>query len=129
VNDYVDLGLTFEHFYARKTMLVKAAEGFVHFPGGYGTLDELSEALVLIQTGKVMHFPAVLVGREYWQGLLEWVHERLLPAQTISPADEELVFLVDEPAEAVHVVVDCYERACAQPQAEAVEAAARATQN
>ena len=129
VNDYVDLGLTFRHFYARKTMLVKAAEGFVLFPGGYGTLDELFEALVLIQTGKVMHFPAVLVGREYWQGLLDWVHERLLPAQTIAAADEELVSVVDEPAEAVRVVIECYERACAQPQAEAVEAAARATQS
>ncbi len=131
LNDYVDFGLTFEHFYARKTMLVKAAEGFVLFPGGFGTLDELFEALVLIQTGKVFHFPVVLVGRDYWQGLLDWIDSRLLQAGTISPADEELLVVTDEPAEAVETVVECYERACAQPeaQAEAMEAAASEASN
>jgi len=131
-NRYVDLGLTFHHFYARKTMLVKAAEGFVLFPGGFGTLDELFEALVLIQTGKVFHFPVVLVDRSYWEGLLEWIHERLLPAGTIAPPDEELLLVTDDPAEAVANVVDCYARACAaqaQPQAEAMEASAREAAN
>src|SRR6185436_18682634 len=69
-NPYVDVGVTFRHFYTRKVMLVKAAEGFVLFPGGFGTLDELFESLTLIQTTKVLHFPAVLVGTEYWGGLL-----------------------------------------------------------
>ena len=127
LNEYVDLGVTFRHFYARKTMLVKASEGFVLFPGGFGTLDELFESLVLIQTGKVFHFPVVLVGRDFWQGLLRWIHERLLPARAIAPADEELLFVTDDPAEVVATVVECYERACAQPQAEAIEATAEAS--
>src|SRR5213078_5052175 len=77
-NGYVDLGMTFRHFYARKTMFVKAAEGFVVFPGGFGTADELFEALTLIQTGKVMHFPVVLFDSDYWGELLEWVKGKLL---------------------------------------------------
>jgi uncharacterized protein (TIGR00730 family) len=129
-NPYVDLGLTFQHFYARKTMLVKAAEGFVLFPGGFGTMDELFESLVLIQTGKVFHFPVVLVGSEFWQGLREWIHDELLPAGTIAEADEELLFVTDDPAAAVESVVDCYARACAaQPQAESMEASAREAAN
>ena len=73
LNGYVDIGMTFKHFYARKTMFVKAAEGFVIFPGGFGTLDELFESLTLIQTGKVLNFPVVLFGRDYWAEMLEWV--------------------------------------------------------
>jgi uncharacterized protein (TIGR00730 family) len=115
LNAYVDVGLTFQHFYARKTMLVKAAEGFVLFPGGFGTLDELFESLVLIQTGKVFHFPVILMGRDFWQGLLDWMQTRLLPAGTIAPADEELLFVADEPEEAVRIVTESYERANAQP--------------
>jgi uncharacterized protein (TIGR00730 family) len=115
LNAYVDVGLTFQHFYARKTMLVKAAEGFVLFPGGFGTLDELFESLVLIQTGKVFHFPVILMGRDFWQGLLDWMQTRLLPAGTIAPADEELMFVDDEPEEAVRIVTESYERANAQP--------------
>jgi uncharacterized protein (TIGR00730 family) len=115
LNAYVDVGLTFQHFYARKTMLVKAAEGFVLFPGGFGTLDELFESLVLIQTGKVFHFPVILMGRDFWQGLLDWMQTRLLPAGTIDPADEELLFVADEPDEAVRIVTESYERANAQP--------------
>src|SRR6059036_1491575 len=75
-NPYLDIELTFHHFYARKTMFVKAAEGFVIFPGGFGTLDELFESLTLIQTGKVLNFPVVLFDSNYWQGLLEWLRER-----------------------------------------------------
>jgi uncharacterized protein (TIGR00730 family) len=115
LNAYVDVGLTFQHFYARKTMLVKAAEGFVLFPGGFGTLDELFESLVLIQTGKVFHFPVILMGRDFWQGLLDWMQTRLLPAGTIAPADEELLFVADDPEEAVRIVTESYERANAQP--------------
>ena len=77
-NPYLDISLTFKHFYARKTMFVKAAEGFVIFPGGFGTLDELFESLTLIQTGKVLHFPVVLFDSEYWQPLLDWIRGRLL---------------------------------------------------
>src|ERR687897_1240619 len=96
-NQYLDLAVTFKHFYARKTMLVKAAEGFVMFPGGFGTLDELFEALTLIQTGKVLNFPVVLFGRDHWEGLLAWIQERLLERGMISPADEELLYLTDDP--------------------------------
>jgi uncharacterized protein (TIGR00730 family) len=108
-NPYLDLALTFTHFYARKTMLVKAAEGFVMFPGGFGTLDELFEALTLIQTGKVLNFPVVLFGHEYWRGLLDWIRERLLEHGMISADDLELLFRTDDPAEAVEIVVSSYE--------------------
>ena len=112
-NPYMDVGLTFRHFYVRKTMFVKAAEGFVIFPGGFGTLDEFFEALTLIQTGKVLHFPVVLFDADYWAGLLGWIRERLLAEGMISPNDLDLLVVTDEPAEAVATVVSCYERRCA----------------
>ena len=121
-NPYLDLSLTFQHFYARKTMFVKPAEGFVIFPGGFGTLDELFEALTLIQTGKILHFPVVLFDRDYWAGLLEWIEERLLAEGMISPEDEELLFATDDPAEAVSIVAQCYERRCAEMPAEPAKA-------
>ena len=93
-------------------MFAKAAEGFVVFPGGFGTLDELFEALTLIQTGVLMHFPVVLFDRGYWGGLLEWVTERPLAAGAISPEDVELASATSDPATAVRAVVECYERAC-----------------
>ncbi len=117
-NPYVDLALTFKHFYARKTMLVKAAEGFVMFPGGFGTLDELFEALTLIQTGKVLNFPVVLFGRDHWSGLLDWIRDRLLATRMISPDDEELLYLTDDPEQAVEIVVQCYRERCAELPAE-----------
>ena len=113
-NQYVDISLTFRHFYARKTMLVKAAEGFVLCEGGFGTLDELFESLVLIQTGKIQHFPAILVGTEHWDGLRDWIEEELIAEKLIAPADVLLLSLTDDPAEAVEIVRDCYEKACAQ---------------
>src|SRR5436305_8107559 len=113
-NPYVDLSLTFRHVYARKTMFVKAAEGFVVFPGGFGTDDELFESLTLIQTGKVFHFPVVLVGSEFWQPLLSWVRDSLLPEGLVSPDDVDLLSVTDDPAEAVSTVLDCYERGCAE---------------
>jgi uncharacterized protein (TIGR00730 family) len=120
VNPYCDIALTFRHFYARKVMFVKPAEGFVIFPGGFGTLDELFEALTLIQTGKIADFPVVLYDTEYWAGLVEWIEGRLLTEGMISAEDEELLFLTDEPAEAVETVVACYQRRCAvQPAAPA----------
>jgi uncharacterized protein (TIGR00730 family) len=107
-NRYLDLELTFRHFYTRKTMFVKAAEGFVIFPGGFGTLDELFEALTLIQTGKVLHFPVVLFDSDYWQGLLDWLRERLLTEGMISPEDVDLLHVTDSPVEAVGRVVEAY---------------------
>jgi uncharacterized protein (TIGR00730 family) len=109
VNPYCDIAMTFKHFYARKTMFVKAAEGFVIFPGGFGTLDELFESLTLIQTGKVLNFPVVLIGRDYWQELLDWVHGDLLTGRMILPEDVELLHVTDDPAEAVRIVVDSYD--------------------
>jgi uncharacterized protein (TIGR00730 family) len=112
-NPYVDLGLTFRHFYARKTMFVKAAEGFVVFPGGFGTADELFESLTLIQTGKVLHFPVVLFDSDYWGELLEWIRGELLADRMISPEDLDLLYVTDDVDEAVAQVLDCYERRCA----------------
>ena len=109
LNPYCDLALTFHHFYARKTMFVKAAEGFVIFPGGFGTQDELWEALTLIQTGVIGNFPVVLVDGDYWSELLDWVRSEMLEHALVSPADVELLHLTDEPAEAVELVVSHYD--------------------
>jgi uncharacterized protein (TIGR00730 family) len=120
VNPYCDIALTFGHFYARKVMFVKPAEGFVIFPGGFGTLDEFFEALTLIQTGKIADFPVVLFDKSYWGGLIDWIEGRLLADGMISADDEELLFVTDDPAEAVATVVTCYQRRCAvQPSAPA----------
>jgi uncharacterized protein (TIGR00730 family) len=104
-NPYLDVSLTFRHFYARKVMFVKAAEGFVVFPGGFGTLDELFESLTLIQTGKVSHFPVVLFRRSHWEPQLEWIQDTLLPRGLISADDLALLWVTDEPAEAVRAIV------------------------
>jgi uncharacterized protein (TIGR00730 family) len=112
-NPYVHVGHTFQHFYARKTMLVKVAEGFVMFPGGFGTLDEMFEALTLIQTGKVLHFPVVLVGRDYWGDLLDWIGDELIEHGMVSPDDVRLLYVTDDVDEAVGEVVRCYEEQCA----------------
>ena len=101
LNAYVDLGVEFRYFFARKVMFVKYGDGFVILPGGFGTLDELFEALTLIQTGKVRHFPVVLVGRSYWAGLLDWVRDTALPAGAVSQADIDLLQLADDPDEIV----------------------------
>jgi uncharacterized protein (TIGR00730 family) len=112
-NPYLDISLTFRHFYARKTMFVKAAEGFVVFPGGFGTADELFESLTLIQTGKVLHFPVVLFDGAYWDPLRDWVREHALAQGMVSPEDLDLLTVTDDPADAVSWVLDCYERRCA----------------
>jgi hypothetical protein len=124
-NPYVDLGLTFRHFYARKTMFVKAAEGFVVFPGGFGTADELFEALTLIQTGKVLHFPVVLIGSDYWEELLTWIRGELLADAMISQNDLDLLYVTDDLDEAIALVEDCYERRCAEMPAEPIKADAQ----
>ena len=108
-NPYLDICVNFKHFYARKTMLVKAAEGFVMMPGGFGTLDEMFEALTLIQTGKVLNFPVVLFGSEHWKGLLDWINTKVLAQGLISPEDEELLYVTDDPEGAVKLVVEHYE--------------------
>ena len=99
VNQYVDVELDFHYFFARKVMFVRYASGFVVFPGGYGTMDELWEALTLIQTGKITEFPVILVGTDYWRGLVDWVGERMLSEGNISPDDLELWTLTDDPLE------------------------------
>jgi uncharacterized protein (TIGR00730 family) len=104
LNEYVDLGMEFRYFFVRKVMFVKYAEGFVIFPGGFGTLDELFEALTLIQTGKVEHFPVVLYGRDYWDGMMEWIREKPLYEEKISPEDLDLLTItsdIDEACEAI----------------------------
>jgi len=103
-NPYLDISLTFRHFYARKTMFVKAAEGFLVFPGGFGTVDELFESLTLIQTGKVLHFPVVLVDTGYWDELLDWMRKELLTGKMISPSDVDLLHVTDDVEEAVQLV-------------------------
>lgn len=97
LNEYVDLGIDFNYFFARKTMFVKYSEGFVVFPGGFGTLDELFESLTLIQTGKVYHFPVILFGSAYWDGLLEWLKQRVLDEGKISAADLTYFTVTDDP--------------------------------
>ncbi len=114
-NPYLDIDVTFDHFYARKVCFVKPAEGFVIFPGGFGTLDELFEALTLIQTDKVLDFPVVLFDSDYWEELLHFVRAELLANGLVSPEDVELLHVTDDPAEAVQLVHDCYERRCATP--------------
>ena len=112
LNAYVDRSLDFKHFFARKVMLVKAAEGFVIFPGGFGTMDELFESLTLIQTGKVGHFPVVLVGGDYWAPFLAWV-TRAMVGTFVDSGDLDLLSVVDRPEEAVGQILACFRRECA----------------
>ena len=104
LNSYVELGIDFRYFFARKTMFVKYAQGFVVLPGGMGTLDELFEAVTLVQTRKVTSFPIVCLGTDYWGGLIEWLREAVAGRGNISPADIDLLQLTDDPAEAVRLV-------------------------
>ncbi len=118
-NPYLDVEVVFEHFYVRKTMFVKAAEGFVIFPGGFGTLDELFEAMTLIQTGKILDFPVVLLDSEYWRGLLDWIRDPLLAQGMISPEDWDNLHVTDDPEEAVRLVVTAYEKRAGAAQGDA----------
>jgi uncharacterized protein (TIGR00730 family) len=111
LNPYVDLGVEFHYFFARKTMFVKYASAFVILPGGFGTLDELFEALTLIQTGKVRHFPVVLVGANYWRGMLDWMRDVLLKAGAVSGEDLALLKVTDDPDEVVAIVREYAARA------------------
>ena len=109
-NPYLDLTIDFRYFFVRKTMFMKYAEAFVVFPGGFGTLDELFEALTLIQTGKVDRFPVVLVGSAVWGGLIDWLRADALAAGRIAEADLELVTVTDDPAEVVATVCAAWRR-------------------
>jgi uncharacterized protein (TIGR00730 family) len=106
MNQWVDIGVDFRYFFARKTMFVKYAQGFVALPGGYGTLDELFEALTLVQTQKVTAFPVVLMGVDYWQGLIDWIATRVIPEGKASPPDLSLIRLTDDVDEAVAIMVE-----------------------
>jgi uncharacterized protein (TIGR00730 family) len=105
LNDWVDLGVNFRYFFARKTMFVKYAQAFVIMPGGFGTLDEMFEALTLVQTHKVTRFPVVLYGSQYWQGLLDWLRDSVLAAGKVGEADLELLTVTDDVDEIVARVV------------------------
>ena len=104
LNQYLTLGITFRYFFARKTMFLKYSQGFVVMPGGMGTLDELFEALVLAQTGKVTSFPIVLVGRDYWGGLIEWLRESVLASHFIADIDVDRIPVVDDLEEVIDIV-------------------------
>ena len=114
LNAWCDIGLTFRHFYSRKVMFVKAAEGFVIFPGGFGTQDELWEALTLIQTGKIGNFPVVLYDSDYWAELMDWMRREMLEDDLISPEDVDLLFLTDDTKEIVELIVSRYEMRVAE---------------
>lgn len=105
LNEFVDLGVNFRYFFARKTMFVKYSQGFIVLPGGFGTLDELFEAITLVQTQKVTSFPIILMGTAYWQGLIDWLRSAALTAGTISPKDLDLITLTDDVDEAVDAIV------------------------
>ena len=111
-NPHTNLAINFRYFFVRKTMFVKYANGFVIFPGGFGTLDELFEALTLVQTRKINRFPIVLFGSEYWKGMLEWIESTQLAEGTISAEDLNLLVVTDSIDEARDVMVDCYNTRC-----------------
>jgi uncharacterized protein (TIGR00730 family) len=108
LNDWVDLGINFRYFFARKTMFVKYSQAFVCLPGGFGTLDELFEALTLVQTKKVTKFPVVLLGSDYWGGLYDWIERTVLAHGKIGERDMKLLYLTDEVDDAVKVVHEAY---------------------
>lgn len=106
LNKYVDLGLNFRYFFARKTMFLKYSQAFVCLPGGMGTMDEFFEVLCMVQTGKVTNYPIVLMGTEYWSGLLEWIKNTLAAGGYINEDDQELFLLTDDPDDAVAHIIE-----------------------
>ena len=110
INRFVNLPLNFRYFFVRKTMFVKYAQGFVIFPGGFGTLDEMFEALTLIQTGKLGNFPLVLYDTSYWQGLIDWVEAKLLGSAKIAAADRDLLVVTDDLDEIIQCMVTAFQR-------------------
>ncbi len=112
-NPYVEIPINFRYFFVRKTMFVKYAQAFVIFPGGFGTLDELFEALTLIQTGKITNFPIILFGSDYWAGMLSWLRNSLLLEGKISPRDLELMTVTDSPQKVCDLILDAIKKAAA----------------
>jgi uncharacterized protein (TIGR00730 family) len=104
LNDYVNMGMEFRYFFIRKTVFVKYSQAFVVLPGGYGTLDELFEALTLVATGKITKFPVVLVGSSYWSGLMTWLREKVLAEVNIHPGELDLIQVADDPEEVVEII-------------------------
>jgi uncharacterized protein (TIGR00730 family) len=117
-NKYQDVSLTFRHFFARKVMFVKYARAYVCMPGGFGTLDELAEALTLIQTGKSTRMPVILVGKEFWHGLMVWFKERLLAEKMINPEDLEMFTVVQTADEVLDAIFNYYQRSGFEPSEE-----------
>jgi uncharacterized protein (TIGR00730 family) len=114
LNPWCDLAITFDHFHVRKVMFVKAAEGFVIFPGGFGTQDEMWEALTLRQTGKIGDFPIVLFDSDYWDEMLDWVRDEMLDDGLISPDDYAGMLRADRPEDAAELVVSLYDKRVAE---------------
>jgi len=121
-NPFQDISQSFRHFFARKVMFVKFASAYVVMPGGFGTLDELMEALTLVQTGKVRRIPLILVHTPFWAGLVEWIKERLITENMISPEDIDLIQVLDEPQQIVDAIFDHYEKRAFEPSAAEREA-------
>jgi hypothetical protein len=111
LNDYVNVGVEFRYFFVRKTVFVKYSQAFVVLPGGYGTLDELFEAVTLVATGKITRFPIVLVGSSYWSGLLDWLKEKVLAEGNIHPRELDLVTVADDAAEVVAIIKQAHAEA------------------
>jgi uncharacterized protein (TIGR00730 family) len=108
LNDYVEIGIEFRYFFVRKTVFIKYSQAFVVLPGGFGTMDELFEALTLVETGKITRFPIVLVGSSYWSGLIAWLLEKVLAEGKIGPGDLDLVTITDDPAEVVRIITQAH---------------------
>jgi uncharacterized protein (TIGR00730 family) len=115
MNAYVERSINFRYFFVRKTMFVKYSTGFIVFPGGYGTMDELFEALTLIQTGKVKHFPVILFGKAYWSGMAAWLADTVAAERKIIPEDLDLFHITDHPAEAVGWILEARDRRAHEP--------------
>ena len=109
LNEYANVGIEFRYFFVRKTCFIKYSQAFVVLPGGFGTMDELFEALTLVATGKITKFPIVLVGREYWSGLLSWLKETMLLRGNIGPAEFSLISVVDDPEEVVAIIREAHD--------------------
>ena len=110
MNDWVDLGMNFRYFFVRKTMFLKYSQAFICLPGGFGTLDELFESLVMVQTEKVENHPIVLLGTEFWSGLVDWMREKLVAMELISPTDMDLFLVTDSIEEAVEYIEAAHEK-------------------
>lgn len=121
-NHYQDVSQTFRYFFARKVMFVKFASAYVVMPGGFGTMDELMEALTLVQTKKIRRIPIILVQQSYWRGLVDWIRDRMVSERMIDPADMDLIRLIDDSKEVVNAIFDYYEKRGFEPSAAEREA-------